>query len=303
MGLVGFGKIARDQHLPAIERSDRAHLVAVASRNARADGVANYPNLEAMLAGGDNLDAIILCQPPQARYLAARMALLSGKHVFLEKPPGATLSEVEALIALAKSQRVTLYASWHARYGAAVAPAKLWLATRAAKSIAITWNEDVRHWHPGQDWIWEPGGFGVFDPGINALSILTHIISEPVRLVSAALETPSNRQAPIAANLSLETASGIPIWVQLDWRQTGQQTRDIDVNTDAGLLRLSHGGNQLSIDGIGQIVPPEAEYAAMYRHFTELIGEAQSDVDISPLRIVADALLRGRQHQTDPFMD
>ena len=40
----------------------------------------------------------------------------------------------------------------------------------------IIWKEDVHHWHPGQRWIWEPGGFGVFDPGINALSVLTEIL-------------------------------------------------------------------------------------------------------------------------------
>jgi hypothetical protein len=41
--------------------------------------------------------------------------------------------------------------------------------------VEIVWHEDVRKWHPGQQWIWEPGGFGVFDPGINALSIATRI--------------------------------------------------------------------------------------------------------------------------------
>ena len=259
LGLVGLGKIARDQHLPAIARIDNVQLIAVASRNARAEGVANYGDLESMLAGNDRLDAIILCQPPQARYPAARMALLSGKHVFLEKPPGATLSEVEALVALAQAQGVTLYASWHSRYAAAVVPARAWLATRSVERVAITWKEDVRQWHPGQDWIWDPGGFGVFDPGINALSILTKIIGEPVRLISANLETPSNRLAPIAADLSLETASGIPILVQLDWRQTGRQTWDIEVKTDQETLRLSHGGNQLSIGGVPQAVPAEEE--------------------------------------------
>ena len=115
MGLVGLGKIARDEHLPAIAHTDGAELVAVASRNAAADGVANYPDLAAMLAGQPDLDAVILCQPPAARYEAARTALLAGKHVFLEKPPGATLSEVDALTDIARHQGVTLYASWHSR--------------------------------------------------------------------------------------------------------------------------------------------------------------------------------------------
>ena len=91
-GLVGLGKIARDQHLPAIDMIDGIALVAVASRNAQGEGVNNYPDLGAMLAGEPDLDAVILCQPPQVRYAAARQALLAGKHVFLEKPPGATVS-------------------------------------------------------------------------------------------------------------------------------------------------------------------------------------------------------------------
>jgi D-galactose 1-dehydrogenase len=61
-------------------------------------------------------------------------------------------------------------------------PAKAWLAgKRQVARGRITWREDVRKWHPGQDWVFEPGGMGVFDPGINALSILT--ISCPSRCI------------------------------------------------------------------------------------------------------------------------
>ena len=57
----------------------------------------------------------------------------------------------------------------------------------------------MRRWHPGQEWIWKAGGFGVFDPGINALSIATHIIPKSFFVTSAILDFPDNRQAPIAA--------------------------------------------------------------------------------------------------------
>jgi D-galactose 1-dehydrogenase len=99
LGLVGLGKIARDQHLPAIAATDGIELVAVASRNATAEGVNNYPDLAAMLDGEPGLDAVVLCQPPQFRFEAARDALAAGKHVFLEKPPGASVSEAQALTA------------------------------------------------------------------------------------------------------------------------------------------------------------------------------------------------------------
>ena len=54
--------------------------------------------------------------------------------------------------------------------------AREWLRTRELRRGRITGKEDVHFWHPGQRWIFEPGGFGVFDPGINALSILTDIL-------------------------------------------------------------------------------------------------------------------------------
>ena len=302
-GLVGLGKIARDQHLPAIDKVDGIALVAVASRNAQAEGVQNYPDLGAMLAGEPDLDAVILCQPPQVRYATARQALLAGKHVFLEKPPGATVSEVEALTALARQKNVTLYASWHSRYAAAVAQAKSWIADRKVERIDIQWREDVRHWHPGQPWIWEAGGFGVFDPGINALSILTEIVGEPITVLSAELEVPSNKQAPIGATLSLATASGAAIDTVFDWRQTGPQTWDIAVETDKGSLLLSEGGNTLRLDGEVQMKAPDEEYPSMYRRFVDLVETRAIDADTAPLRLVADAFLCGRHCPTAAFED
>lgn len=301
LGLVGLGKIARDQHLPAIAKVDGIDLVAVASRNAALEGLSSYPDLAAMLAGDDALDAVVMCQPPQPRFRAAHDALLAGKHVFLEKPPGATLSEVEALCALAAAQGVTLYASWHSREAAAVAHARTWLAGRTIISTHINWKEDVRVWHPGQDWIWQPGGFGVFDPGINALSILTAIMPEPVRMIAASLEVPSNCAAPIAANLIMETASGLPVTADFDFRQTGPQSWDIIVETQDGTLVLGHGGNTLSIAGQPVDVGAEAEYPALYARFVELVRTGQSDVDVAPLRLVADAFLVGRTTPVEPF--
>lgn len=302
-GLVGLGKIARDQHLPAMEKVEGIKLAAVASRNAQAEGVNNYPGLDAMLAGEPDLDAVILCQPPQVRYEAARQALLAGKHVFLEKPPGATVSEVEALIALAERQGVTLYASWHSRYAAAVAHAGQWLATRTIRHISIQWREDVRHWHPGQPWIWEAGGFGVFDPGINALSILTEIVSGPLALLSAKLEVPANKQAPIGAELRMATASGASVDAVFDWRQTGPQTWDIAVETDDGQLLLSEGGNMLRLDGEVQVQAPDEEYPSMYRRFVTLVANHAIDADVAPLRLVADAFLCGEHCPTTAFED
>ena len=167
----------------------------------------------------------------------------------------------------------------------------------------ISWKEDVRVWHPGQGWIWEPGGLGVFDPGINALSILTRILPRPVFVTAAELSFPANRAAPIAANLALSDTSGLPITAEFDFRQTGPQTWNIVVETEAGRMTLSGGGRRLAVDGKVLSEAPDAEYHGLYQRFVALTATGESDVDLTPLQLVADAFLLGRRNVVEPFLD
>ena len=301
LGLVGYGKIARTQHLPAIAAAPGVTLAAIADPFVTHEKLPSYRDVSTMLAAHPEITAVTLCQPPQARFAAAREAIGAGRHVFLEKPPGANLSDTEALIALARAGGVTLFAAWHSREGAAVARARDWLPGKNLRSVEIIWKEDVRVWHPGQLWITQAGGFGVFDPGINALSILTTILPTPVRVTRAALQIPANWQAPIAAQLDMETGSSVPIRAAFDFRQTGRQSWDIAVEAAEGRLLLSNGGNSLSIDGVAVFGEPEAEYSALYRNFAALVAERRSEVDIAPLRLVADAFLLGEISATEAF--
>ena len=59
--------------------------------------VAAYPEIGALLRQSPRVQAVSLCTPPQVRFAVARQALLAGKHVLLEKPPGASLAEVAIL--------------------------------------------------------------------------------------------------------------------------------------------------------------------------------------------------------------
>lgn len=303
IAIVGLGKIARDQHIPSIAATDGVELVAIASRNASLDGVAHFATLDELLAKASNIDAVALCTPPQVRHAQAAAALKAGKHVLLEKPPGATVSELGPLVAAARQTGRTLFATWHSRFAPAVEPARAFLANRRIKSVVVEWKEDVRVWHPRQAWIWEAGGFGVLDPGINALSIMTHILPRPFFLTRSELSFPRNRAAPIAADLSFSDDTGVPIHVEFDWRQTGPQTWDIRVETDAGRLVLSSGGSRLVHDDRILVDEKQAEYRGIYRRFVELIGNGASDVDLSPLAHVADAFMLGRRRDVDPFIE
>ncbi|WP_223567091.1 Gfo/Idh/MocA family protein [Agrobacterium tumefaciens] len=303
LAIVGVGKIVRDQHLPAIAGNPDFELICTASRHGTVDGVASYGTIEAMLEAVPAIDAVSLCMPPQYRYEAAYAALNAGKHVFLEKPPGATLSEVQDLVRLADSKGLSLFASWHSRYAPAVEAAKAFLASTKIDSVHVIWKEDVRHWHPNQAWIWQAGGLGVFDPGINALSIITHILPHALFLTKATLEFPENRDAPIAADLHFSDVTQTPVHAEFDWRQTGKQSWDIVAETAAGRMVLSEGGAKLSMNGEEKLSEPEREYPALYERFSEIIKAGRSDVDLAPLTHVADAFLLGRHKFVDSFYD
>lgn len=303
VAVVGLGKIARDQHLPAIRDDPAFTLAATASRNADVPGTPGFASLEELLAHGPDVDAVALCTPPQVRSRDAARALLAGKHVLLEKPPGATVAEVLPLAAAAQERSVVLFATWHSRFAPGVEAARTLLQDAAVRSVTVTWKEDVRVWHPGQAWIWDPGGFGVFDPGINALSILTRILPRPPFVTRAELLFPANRAAPIAAELHLSDAAGTPIAVSFDFRQTGPQTWDIEVETGTGQVVLQSGGAVLLRDGQRVATGDEGEYPALYRRFAELVRAGRSDVDLLPLQLVADAFLLGRRQEAEPFED
>ena len=299
LALVGIGKIARDQHVPALAASPDWELSATVSRSGTVDGVPSFTDFATMLAERPDITTISLCLPPQPRYAYAEAALKAGRHVMLEKPPGQTLAEVHALERLAAENGVTLYATWHSRMAEAVAPAKDWLKDKTITRAHITWREDVRKWHPGQDWVFEPGGMGVFDPGINALSILTEILPAPVHVTQADLEFPANRDTPIAARIAF---SG-NITADFDWRQEGPQTWDIEIETDAGPCALRFGGNRFQV--AGQEVAGEqtimGEYPRLYARMAELVQARRSEVDLAPMVHVADALTLGRRIVTDAF--
>jgi D-galactose 1-dehydrogenase len=303
MAIVGLGKIARDQHLPALAANGAFKLIAIASPHSRLDGVPSYDSLERLLDSHPEVSAVALCTTPQVRFETALHALRHGCHVLLEKPPGVSVSEVLALIEVAKEHKLTLFASWHSRHARAVEPARKWLAARKIMSAAINWKEDVRVWHPGQKWIWQAGGLGVFDPGINALSILTRIMPTSVALQDAELSFPSNCDTPIAAQLALRGADGARVSVSLDFLQAGPQTWDIELETDAGRLRLSMGGTQMFVDGQPVNIAPGDEYPNLYAHFAALVHRRRIDADVAPLQLVADAFLCGRRVEVAPFVE
>ncbi|MFO6445906.1 Gfo/Idh/MocA family protein [Erythrobacter sp. NE805] len=300
IAIIGYGKIARTEHAPAIAAHPELALVAVVAPGGAPDaGVPVFASLAELLAAlPDGVDAVSLATPPRVRHAIAAEAIAAGLAVLLEKPPAATFGELQDLEARARAAGTCLFAAWHSQYAPAVAPAAALLDGETVTALAIEWREDVKRWHPGQDWIWEPEGFGVLDTGINALSIASAILPQPLFVESAEFTIPSNRQTPIAATLHF---AGGALSAGFDWRETREEVRCLTVDTASGRRVAIHdGGARLVVDGAEHPLGPFAEYPALYARFAALVPARAIAVDAAPMRILADAALIARRLSTAP---
>ena len=105
-GILSAAKIAREWVAPALDRSERGALVAVASRTpgkaealAAPYGARTHATYEALLADPE-VDAIYIPLPNGDHVEWTAKCLEAGKHVLCEKPLALKAEEIDGLIAL-----------------------------------------------------------------------------------------------------------------------------------------------------------------------------------------------------------
>jgi D-galactose 1-dehydrogenase len=305
IAIIGVGKIAIDQHLPVIDKSPDFRVAATVSTRGVAHGdLPVFRTPAELYKAMPEVKLVAVCTPPGVHHRMVREALDAGVDVLMEKPPTPTVSELDDLIVHAKKKKRVLFQTWHSQYNAAVDQAKKLLRKEGVASARIDWRESVRKWHPGQEWVWEPGGFGVCDPGINALSIFSKIMPFPVFVESARLKFPSNRQTPVDVEIAFKSdeARQPKLSAGFNWLETQGEIWTISIETEKGdQVKLEKGGTVLRVNGVVKVENLSEEYEGIYARFAELLKKNKSEVDSAPLRLVADVFLLGARENVEPF--
>jgi D-galactose 1-dehydrogenase len=300
IGLIGLGRIARERHIPTIAVHAAFVLAAVADPHGDLSsyGCPAFTSYVDMLSAVTDLDAVAICTPPGVRCRIALDAIEAGKDVLLEKPPAATVEELALLRSAADRAARVVFTAWHSQHNEAVAVARSLLSAETVAQVSIIWKEDIHHYHPGQEWLWRAGGFGVFDPGVNALSILTRILPRRPIVRGADLFIQDGVDTPIAAHVALgiEALPGTCGAAEFDGRGKGDALREITVVTQAGTtLRLANGGSRLLVNDRLVVDGKRAEYRQLYDHFAQLLDTRTTEIDPVPLGLANDALTMGRR--------
>lgn len=305
IAVIGIGKIAQDQHLPVIDKSADFELAAcVSQRGVGHRDVPVFHTTAELYAAMPEVGIVSICTPPGVRHAQVREAIDAGKDVLLEKPPTPTITEFEDLVAYGEKRKRVLFQTWHSRYNAAVEAARKILKKEGVASVRIDWRESVRKWHPGQDWVWEAGGFGVCDPGINAMSIFTAIMPFPIFVAGSRLKFPANRQSPVDVEIVFKSNEKHQPQMSagFNWLEESGEVWTIAVETQQGTrLKLEKGGTVLVVDGDVVLANPSEEYEAIYERFAKLLKKGKSEMDGSPLLLIADAFLLGARENVDEF--
>ena len=104
----------------------------------------------------------------------------------------------------------------------------------------------------------------------------------------------------VPAHKAVSVAPESPVR-EVDRRPAAPAGEDIEIDTDAGTLRLGMGGSILQLPGEEEVKQPDREYARLYARFADLVARGESDVDVRPLQIVADAFLLAERRTTEAF--
>lgn len=197
VGVVGAGVISGEYldnltSFPGLEVVFVADLdLARADARAREYGVRESGSLDELLAR-DDIDLVVNLTIPAAHVAVTRAALLSGKHVWVEKPFALDVASGRSLLDDAQRLGLRIGSAPDTFLGAGLQSA---LRTIAAGEIgtpltalAIMQSPGPDAWHPHPEFLFQPGAGPLFDIGPYYFTALVHALG-PVHRVTATSST------------------------------------------------------------------------------------------------------------------
>ena len=175
VGLVGFGFAGKVFHAPVIRAVDGLRLTTIVQRSGEPE--ARYGDVD-FVRGVDDLltraiDLVVIATPNPSHHALAQQCLLAGRHVVIDKPFAATLSEAEDLVRLAEVKRRVLSVYQNRRYVADFVTLRQLLSDGALGRIVVYESHFDRFRPELKPGAWrerlEPGAGVWFDLGPHLL--------------------------------------------------------------------------------------------------------------------------------------
>ena len=225
LGLVGAGRIAQ-AYADVVRGWDEVTAVGVVDVNLDAATAMGrvldcgvFPSVESMLGGAD-VDAVVICTPPNSHHELTMQSLKAGVHVMCEKPFALSLDEAVEMLALADAVDMTLTMASKFRYVRDVVQAKSLIASGIIGDPILLENSFASRVDMTQRWNSSPGvsGGGVLiDNGTHSVDIARFLLGPITEVLAVEGKRAQETQVEDTAQVFLTTETGVRAAVDLSW--------------------------------------------------------------------------------------
>lgn len=262
IALIGCGRWGANHARAAIEAEGVTLVGVVESDKNRREAASLSYGVTSWASLSDALDdpaveAVVIATPAPTHAALAHAALNGGRHVLIEKPAATSRNDAERLIDLAAAKGLQLSAGHTFLYAQPLRNAATWIRNSAPSRPWMVRSERLGgRRRPDCDVLWNLAP--------HDISILLHLMDEPVVEVSARAHIFPGGQLWDAATLDLYFASGARGEVYVGWRHPGAK-RSLRVLAEGWSLTYRHGksGDFLTATTNHD---QQAEKAALYRN-------------------------------------
>ncbi|MBX2077935.1 Gfo/Idh/MocA family oxidoreductase [Campylobacter peloridis] len=190
IGIAGFGKIGRLRAQKILEK-DYGKVVAVYDIKKPlnlSNDIKFCHSFEELLS--QDIDVIFICTFVDSLAEYTKKALLSGKHVFCEKPPARTSKELQEVIKIEHKTKMILKYGFNHRYHYSIMEAKkiidsktmgklLWMKGTYGKAGSIDYHKNWRNYKN------KSGGGILIDQGIHMLDLMRYLSGEEFEKINS----------------------------------------------------------------------------------------------------------------------
>ncbi|MGH9149050.1 MAG: Gfo/Idh/MocA family protein [Acidimicrobiales bacterium] len=246
VGLVGAGGIAQS-YLQVFRTLTDARLVAVAdvradlaSSFAEAARCRSHTSPEAM-ARAEELDAVLICTPPDSHAAIATMFLEQGVAVLCEKPLALAVADAEAMLATAEAAGVVLTMGAKFRYVDDVVRAKSIVASGILGEIILFENVFASRADMSQRWNSDParsGGGVLIDNGTHSVDIVRYFLGPVTEVLAVEGKRVQGLAVEDTVQMFVRAASGARGTIDLSWSIDKERDSYIEIYGSQGTVRV-----------------------------------------------------------------
>ena len=249
--IVGTGAVA-NLHARAVEAHPHARLVAVVDQSrekaeefaARWGEPVVYDTLDELLRA-EYVDVVLICTPPGAHREQALAVAAAGAHVVVEKPPAASLDELDEMRAAAEQANRQLAVVFQQRTGTAAAHVRRLLQSgelgRPLIAVCQTlWYRDEEYFAVPWRGKWETEGGGTtLGHGIHQLDLLGFLLGDWASVQGRLWRLDRETQTEDASTATITFASGVVAQVVTS-AVSPRQTSSIRIDTQKATITVDH---------------------------------------------------------------